>query len=83
MNSNGKLEQAIVYERATQCSIWLNDDAISYNNGTLKFWRDEFKGEMSEDKNSIQLTYKQMNNLFLIERIQDEQTILKIKEHTK
>ena len=75
LNSNGKLEQSIVYELGTQCRIWLNNDDISYNNGTLEFWRGEFKGEMSEDKNSIRLIYKQMSNPFLLERIQDEQTI--------
>lgn len=75
LNSNGKLEQSIVYELGTQCRIWLNNDDISYNNGTIEFWRGEFKGEMSEDKNSIQLIYKQMSNPFLMERIQNKQTI--------
>ena len=75
LNSNGKLEQSIVYELATQCRIWLNDDEISFEDGHLEFWRGEFKGEMSKDKNSIQLTYKQMDNPFLLERIQDEPTI--------
>jgi len=75
INSNGKLEQSIVYELATQCRVWLNDNEISFENGHLEFWGGEFKGEMSEDKNSILLTYKQMDNPFLLERIQDEKTI--------
>ncbi|MBN2089763.1 serine hydrolase [candidate division KSB1 bacterium] len=75
LNSNGKLEQSIVYELATQCRIWLNNDEISFKDGHLEFWGGEFKGEMSEDKNSIQLIYKQMSNPFLLERIQDNPTI--------
>jgi len=75
LNSNGKLEQSIVYELGTQCRIWLNNYEISFENGHLEFWGGEFEGEMNEDKNSIQLTYEQMSNPFLLERIQDEPTI--------
>ncbi len=75
INSNGKLEQSIVYELGTQCRIWLNNDEISFKDGHLEFWGGEFKGEMSEDKNSIQLIYKQMSNPFLMKRIQDDPTI--------
>lgn len=75
LNSMGRLEQSITYELATQCRIWLNDDDISFENGRLEFWRGEFQGEMSEDKNSITLQYKQMNNPFVLERVQDQDTI--------
>ena len=75
VNSKGKLEQSIVYELATQCRIWLNDDEISYKNGHLEFWGGEFKGDISEDKNTFHLIYKQMDNPFLLERIQDIKTI--------
>ena len=46
LNSNGKLEQSIVYELGTQCRIWLNNDKISFEDGHLEFWGGEFKGEM-------------------------------------
>jgi CubicO group peptidase (beta-lactamase class C family) len=75
INSNGKLEQSIVYELATQCRVWLHNDEMSYHNGHLEFWKGEFKGEMSKDKNSIQLIYKRMKNPFLLERIHDKKTI--------
>jgi len=75
LNSNGELEQSIVYELATQCRIWLNDDEISYLDGHLEFWDGEFTGDISEDKNTFHLIYKQMDNPFLLERIQDKKTI--------
>jgi len=75
LNDEGHLTQSITYEMATQCRIWLNDDDISYENGHLDFWGGEFSGEMSEDKNTVLLTYRQMNNAFLLERIRDEKTI--------
>jgi len=37
LNSKGKLEQSIFYELAPQCSVWLNNDDISYNDGTVEF----------------------------------------------
>jgi hypothetical protein len=75
LNSKGNLTQSITYEIATQCRIWLNDDDISYENGHVEFWSGEFSGEISEDKNTVLLTYKQMPNRFLLERIRDEKTI--------
>lgn len=75
LNDEGQLTQSITYEMATQCRIWLNDDDISYENGHLAFWGGEFSGEMSQDKNSVLLTYRQMPNPFLLERIRDEKTI--------
>lgn len=75
LNAEGQLTQSITYEMATQCRIWLNDDDISFKNGHLDFWGGEFSGEMSGDKNTVLLTYKQMSNSFLLERIQDEKTI--------
>ena len=75
LNAEGHLTQSITYEMATQCRIWLNDDDISYENGHLDFWGGEFSGEMSADKNSVLLTYRQMSNPFLLERIRDEKTI--------
>jgi CubicO group peptidase (beta-lactamase class C family) len=75
LNTEGNLTQSITYEMATQCRIWLNDDDISFKNGRLDFWGGEFSGEMSDDKNSVLLTYKQMSNPFLLERIRDKKTI--------
>jgi CubicO group peptidase (beta-lactamase class C family) len=74
LNNNGNLEQSIVYELATQCRIWLNDDDISFKDGRLEFWRGEFQGDMQADKNAIRLEYKQMDKPFLLERISDEKT---------
>jgi len=75
LNTEGNLTQSITYEMAPQCRIWLNDDDISFKNGRLDFWGGEFSGEMSDDKNSVLLTYKQMSNPFLLERIRDKKTI--------
>jgi len=74
LNSEGNLTQSITYEMATQCRIWLNDN-ISFKEGRLEFWGGEFSGEMSQDKNTVLLTYKQMSNPFLLEKIRDKETI--------
>jgi len=50
INSKGKLVQSLIYASGAQCTIWINDDDISFKNGHLDFWGDEFKGEMSKDK---------------------------------
>jgi len=78
INSHGKLVQEIIYDSSPQCKILINDDDISYNDGHLKFWGEEFKGEMSEDKNSIMLEYgSQFGNTipFIWERIHDQKAI--------
>ena len=75
INSKGKLEQSIVYELGNQCRIWLNNDDISFENGLLKFWGDDFEGQISADKNSIPMIYKNMNSPFILERLQDKETI--------
>jgi CubicO group peptidase (beta-lactamase class C family) len=74
INSQGKLVQSIIYESSTQCRIWINNEDISYQDGQLEFWGDEFKGEMSKDRNSIQLKYKSQIP-FVWERIHDQKTI--------
>jgi len=74
VDSNGMLMQSVIYESTTQCRIWINDYRISFANGHLEFWGDEFKGEMSDDKNSINLKYN--NQIpFIWERVQDVKTI--------
>lgn len=78
INSRGKLEQAIIYESGNHCRIWINDDNISFKDGHLEFWDGEFKGEMSEDKNSIKLEYGSRfgNSIpFIWERIQNQKSI--------
>jgi len=59
----------------TQCRIWLNDYEIYYRDGHLELWDGEFQDNISEDRNFIPLTYKKMDNPFLLERILDETTI--------
>ncbi len=75
INSKGKLEQSIVYELGPQCRVWLNDDDISFENGLLEFWGNDFEGRISADKNSIPLNYKNMDSPFLLERLEDKDTI--------
>lgn len=75
INSKGKLEQSIVYELGNQCRIWLNNDDISFENGLLKYWGDDFEGQISADKNSIPMIYKNMNSPFILKRLQDKETI--------
>jgi CubicO group peptidase (beta-lactamase class C family) len=74
INSKGKLVQSLIYDSGAQSSIWINDERISYSNGHLEFWGDEFKGEMSKDKNSIQLKYN-ASIPFVWERIHNQKTI--------
>jgi len=74
INSKGKLVQSLIYASGAQCTIWINDDDISFKNGHLDFWGDEFKGEMSKDKNSIQLKYN-ASIPFVWERVHDQKTI--------
>lgn len=75
INSKGKLEQSIVYELAPQCRIWLHDDDISFENGLLRFWGNDFEGYISSDKKSIPMNYKNMDSPFLLERLGDRDTI--------
>jgi len=78
INSHGKLVQEIIYDSSPQCKIWIDNDNISYKDGHLEFWGDEFKGEMSEDKNSIKLEYGSRFGdkiPFVWERIHDQKAI--------
>jgi len=74
VNSKGKLVQSITVELGSQCRIWLNDDDVTFKEGHLSFWDEELYGDISEDKQSIPLIYRQMDEPFLLKRIHDPVT---------
>ncbi|MBN2091828.1 serine hydrolase, partial [candidate division KSB1 bacterium] len=78
INPQGKLAQSIIYDTSPQCRIWINNEDISYQDGHLELWGDEFKGKMSADRHSLQLEYRSRDGNvipFVWERLHDQQMI--------